>query len=38
MNMQGNEKGPDQQAESFRQMLAQHMVNNKYTNIIYSTN
>ncbi|KAG5880671.1 hypothetical protein JTB14_037568 [Gonioctena quinquepunctata] len=25
MNVQGNEKGPDQQAESYRQMLAQHM-------------
>jgi len=23
----GNEKGPDTQAEAFRQMLAQHMVN-----------
>lgn len=24
--MQGNEKGPDSQAENMRQMLAQHMV------------
>jgi collagen type V/XI/XXIV/XXVII alpha len=26
----GNEKGPDTQAEAFRQMLAQHMVKIKY--------
>lgn len=34
MNVQSNEKGPDQQAETFRQMLAQHMVKNALTNII----
>jgi hypothetical protein len=26
LNAQGNEKGPDQQTEVFRQMLSQHMV------------
>lgn len=26
MNQQGNEKGPDSQAEAFRQMLSQHMM------------
>lgn len=34
MNVQGNEKGPDQQSETFRQMLAQHMVKNTFTYII----
>lgn len=37
MNVQGNEKGPDQQAETFRQMLAQHMVKNAYIKIIKTT-
>nr|CAD7451079.1 unnamed protein product [Timema bartmani] len=26
LNSQGNEKGPDQQTEQFRQMLSQHMM------------
>ena len=26
LSLQGNEKGPDAQAEQFRQMLSQHMV------------
>lgn len=34
MNAQSNEKGPDQQAETFRQMLAQHMVKNTFYSLL----
>lgn len=38
MNAQGNEKGPDSQAETFRHMMAQHMVSlasiNPFNNIM----